>query len=154
MQSEYSLWSRGPEREILPACRLLGVYFISFPPLGRGIFAGGFALDKLSENDFRRLLPRFQTQNHDRNEALLRELDGFAARKRITRAQLAISWLLHQGGDVFAIPGTRRQKHLEENHAAFAVQWTAAEMQEMDRILAAHPVSADRYAKVSSFAPE
>lgn len=154
VQSEYSLWFREPELEILPACRELGVSFISFSPLGRGFFAGGFASNKLTENDFRRSLPRFQGQNFARNEAFLRDLDVLAVRKRITSSQLALSWLLQQGDHLLAIPGTRKQEHLEQNNAASNVSWTEMEMQEMDRILESHPISADRYAQGSPFAPQ
>ena len=154
VQSEYSLWTRDPEREILPACRELGISFVAFAPLGRGFFTGALVSNELAQQDFRRSLPRFQAANLARNETLLQSLSELAARKQVTPSQLALSWILAKGDHIFAIPGTRRRKHLEENLAAMRVQWTPAEMQEIDRISATHQDPEARYAPGSLFAPE
>ncbi len=154
LQSEYSLWTREPEHEIFPACEELGVSFIAFAPLGRGVFSGTLAHQELSEHDFRRNLPRFQAANWARSESLLHDLEALAARKQLTSSQLALSWILAKGNNVFAIPGTRKQKHLEENLAAMRVRWTPEEMLELDRISAAHQDIGARYAPGSPFAPE
>ncbi|AEU39033.1 aldo/keto reductase [Granulicella mallensis] len=154
VQSEYSLWCREPEREILPACRELGVSFVAFAPLGRGFFSGALATNELAQQDFRRSLPRFQAESLARNEKFLQSLAELASRKQITLSQLALSWILAKGNSIFAIPGTRRQRHLEENVAAMQVEWTLEELEEIDRISAMHQDPGARYAPGSLFAPE
>ncbi|MBB5063102.1 aldo/keto reductase [Granulicella mallensis] len=154
VQSEYSLWCREPEREILPACRELGVSFVAFAPLGRGFFSGALATNELPQQDFRRSLPRFQAESLARNEKFLQSLAESASRKQITLSQLALSWILAKGNSIFAIPGTRRQRHLEENVAAMQVEWTFEELEEIDRISAMHQDPGARYAPGSLFAPE
>jgi aryl-alcohol dehydrogenase-like predicted oxidoreductase len=154
VQSEYSLWFREPEREILPACQELGVSFVAFAPLGRGLFSGTLAPEEFSQSDFRRSLPRFQAATLSRSQTLVNGLEALAAHKHCTCSQLALSWILQKGEHMFAIPGTRRQKHLEENLAAMHIAWTASEMQEMDRISEAHQNLGERYAPGSPFASE
>ena len=154
LQSEYSLWIREPEREILPACLELEISFVAFAPLGRGLFSGTLAPEEFSESDFRRSLPRFQPATLAKSQTLMGGLEDLATRKHCTCSQLALSWILQKGDHMFAIPGTRRQKHLEENLAAMQIAWTASEMQEMDRISEAHQNLGERYAPGSPFASE
>jgi aryl-alcohol dehydrogenase-like predicted oxidoreductase len=137
VQSEYSLWTRDPERGLLQACRELGASFFAYSPLGRGFLAGSVSVDTaLDAADFRRSNPRFQRDNLVRNEAIAATVRGFAAEKGCTPAQLAIAWLLAQGPEVIPIPGTRRVAHLKENLGALAVELTAGELA---RICAALP---------------
>lgn len=153
VQSEYSLWLREPERDILPACRELGVAFVAFAPLGRGLFSGTLAAGQIAANDFRKGLPRFQAENLNRTQTLVEGIKAMAAEKQVTPSQLALAWILNQGRNVFAIPGTRRIEHLEENWGALHVSWTPSEVQAMDELSAAHQDAGDRYAAGSPFAP-
>ncbi len=119
LQSEYSLWTREPERAVLPVCRELGIGFVAFSPLGRGFLTGTVTgVDTLAENDVRRQLPRFQPENLAKNMALADRLTEMARAKHCSTAQLALGWLLAKGPDIVPIPGTKRRKHLEENVAA------------------------------------
>ena len=154
LQSEYSLWSREPEREILPACRELNISFVAFAPLGRGLFSGTLTSGELTQHDFRRSLPRFQAEHLARSEEFLRGLEALATRRELTLSQLALAWILGKGDHLFAIPGTRRQKHLEENLAAMHVTLTTEEMHELDQLSEEYQSPAARYAPGSPFAPE
>jgi aryl-alcohol dehydrogenase-like predicted oxidoreductase len=151
VQTEYSLWSREPEAEILPTCRELGIGFVPYSPLGRGFLSGRFkSPDELDEDDFRREGPRFTGENLEANLRLASKVADIAAEKGITPAQLALAWVLAQGEDVVPIPGTKRRTYLEENAAATEVRLTP---QELERIDAAAPVGAgagDRYADMST----
>lgn len=119
LQTEYSLWTRDVEKEILPVCRELGIGFVSYSPLGRGFLSGRFAkLDELDADDVRRHFPRFQGKAFDHNVQLAAKIAEFASEKECTPAQLALAWLLAQGEDIVPIPGTKRQTYLEENLAA------------------------------------
>jgi aryl-alcohol dehydrogenase-like predicted oxidoreductase len=119
LQTEYSLWARDPEDEILPTCRELGVGFVAYAPLGRGFLTGAItSLDDLAEDDFRRYSPRFQGENFQRNLDLVGKVQELAADKGVTPAQLGLAWVLAQGEDVIPIPGTKRRERLEENAAA------------------------------------
>jgi aryl-alcohol dehydrogenase-like predicted oxidoreductase len=119
VQTEYSLWSREPEAEILPTCRRLGIGFVAYSPLGRGFLTGAFkAPDDLEPGDFRRNNPRFQGENFQRNLALVDKVKQFAAVAGVTPSLLALAWVLAQGDDVVPIPGTKRRKYLEENAGA------------------------------------
>ena len=119
LQTEYSLWARDVEDEILPACRRLGIGFVPYSPLGRGLLAGTVrSLDDIAPHDLRRRQPRFQPGNLERNLELLKPLDEIAAARGITKAQVALAWLLAQGDDIVPIPGTKQQKWLEQNIAA------------------------------------
>jgi aryl-alcohol dehydrogenase-like predicted oxidoreductase len=119
LQTEYSLWARDPEDEILPTCRELGVGFVAYAPLGRGFLTGTItSVEDLAENDFRRYSPRFQGENFQRNLDLVEKVRELAADKGVTPAQLGLAWVLAQGEDVVPIPGTKRRERLEENAAA------------------------------------
>jgi aryl-alcohol dehydrogenase-like predicted oxidoreductase len=144
VQTEYSLWSREPEAEILPTCRELGIGFVPYSPLGRGFLSGRFkSPDELDEDDFRREGPRFTGENLEANLRLASKVADIAAEKGITPAQLALAWVLAQGEDLVPIPGTKRRKYLEENAAAVDVVLTD---QDLARIEAELPKAAgDRY---------
>mgnify|MGYP002866178509 CR=1 FL=1 len=122
LQTEYSLWTRDVEAEILPTCRELGIGFVPYSPLGRGFLTGRFAkADDLPADDFRRHHPRFQGENFERNLGLVERMRAIAGEKGCTPSQLALAWLLAQGPDVVPIPGTKRRAYLEENAGATAV---------------------------------
>jgi aryl-alcohol dehydrogenase-like predicted oxidoreductase len=129
LQSEYSLWTRDPEDEILPTCRELGISFVAYSPLGRGFLTGRFKkFEDLSANDWRRNSPRFQGENLQRNLGLLSRVEELAARKQCTPSQLALAWVLAQGEDIVPIPGTKQRKYLEENIAAADIKLTREEL--------------------------
>ena len=154
LQSEYSLWTRDPERDLIPLCHQLGIAFVAFCPLGRGVFSGTFADLELQADDFRRTLPRFETANLTRNLELVRGLEDLSKRKGHTPAQIALAWILNQGENVAAIPGTRRQSHLEQNLGALEVEWTAAELKELDTLFPPDRVYGHRYSRDSLFKPD
>ena len=132
LQTEYSLWSRDPESEILPLCRELGIGFVPYSPLGRGFLTGRFKqLADLPEGDWRRNMPRFQGENFARNVKIAERVEGLARRKKCTAAQLALAWVLAQGEDIVPIPGTKQRKYLEENVAALGVELSPAEVEEV-----------------------
>jgi aryl-alcohol dehydrogenase-like predicted oxidoreductase len=138
VQSEYSLWSRDPEKEVLPVCRELGIGFVPYSPLGRGFLTGAItATADLPEDDFRRMAPRFQNGNLQHNLTLVDAVKQVAVEKGCTPAQLALAWLLAQGDDIVPIPGTKRRKYLDENAAAAEVELT---QDDLSRIAAAAPV--------------
>jgi len=144
VQSEYSLWTRDPEAEVLPTCRELGIGFVPYSPLGRGFLAGRFASpDELDENDFRRSGPRFTGENLDANLRLAAKVKEIAAEKGITPAQLAIAWVLARGDDLVPIPGTKRRTYLEQNAAAVDVELTDDDLARIDAELP--EVAGDRY---------
>jgi len=129
LQTEYSLWSREPEDEILPTCRELGIGFVAYSPLGRGFLTGAIqSIDDLDEDDYRRFSPRFQGENFQRNLDLVTKITELAADKAVTPAQLGLAWVLAQGEDVIPIPGTKRRERLEENAAAADVVLTDDEL--------------------------
>ncbi|MFH9670765.1 aldo/keto reductase [Streptomyces sp. NPDC017405] len=144
VQSEYSLWTRDVEAEVLPACRELGIGFVPYSPLGRGFLAGRFSSpDELDPNDFRRTNPRFTDANLEANRQLAEKVKEIAAEKDVTPAQLAIAWVLAQGEDLVPIPGTKRRAYLEQNAAAVDIELTP---QDLARIDAELPEAAgDRY---------
>jgi len=146
LQSEYSLWFREPERNVLPVCRELGIGFVPFSPLGRGFLSGALQdTEALASDDMRRRLPRFQGENFGRNLVLVQRLTSMAERKRCTPAQLALAWLLAKGNDIVPIPGTKRQKYVEENAAAVDVELTTAELSEVELMFPPNAVAGDRY---------
>ena len=146
LQSEYSLWFREPERDVLPVCRELGVGFVPFSPLGRGFLSGALKdTESLASDDLRRRLPRFQRENFDRNLTLVQRLEAMATRKQCTPAQLALAWLLARGPDIVPIPGTKRQKYVEENTAAASIDLTQADLSELEAMFAPNAVAGDRY---------
>src|SRR3954464_2075666 len=133
LQTEYSLWTRDVEEEILPTCRELGIGFVAYSPLGRGFLSGRFkSPDELDENDFRRSGPRFTGENLDANLQLASKVAEIAAEKGITPAQLALAWVLAQGDDLVPIPGTKRRKYLEENAAAVDVELSDDDLARID----------------------
>ena len=144
LQTEYSVFARQPEEEILPTCRELGIGFVAYSPLGRGFLSGRFASpDELAEDDFRRTQPRFQGENLEANMRIVAKLREIAEEKEVTPAQLALAWVLAQGDDIVPIPGTKRRKYLEENAAAADVELTGEDLARIDEELPA--VSGDRY---------
>jgi aryl-alcohol dehydrogenase-like predicted oxidoreductase len=146
LQSEFSLWSRDVEDEILPTLRELGIGFVAYSPLGRGFLTGKIAdANALAEDDWRRQNPRFQAGNVEANHALVDALTYLATARGETPAQLALAWLLHRGQDIVPIPGTRKPTRLDENAAAARIRLDAEELQRIDNVLAAHAVAGTRY---------
>jgi aryl-alcohol dehydrogenase-like predicted oxidoreductase len=146
LQTEYSLWSRDVEGEILPVCRELGIGFVAYSPLGRGFLAGKIRkLEDLAEGDWRRNAPRFQPENLKRNLELMRRVERTAKAKRCTPAQLALAWLLAQGEDIVPIPGTKRRLYLEENLGALTVRLTPGNLKSLNEAARPGTVAGDRY---------
>jgi aryl-alcohol dehydrogenase-like predicted oxidoreductase len=146
LQTEYSLWTRDPEDEILPLCRELGIGFVAYSPLGRGFLTGRFrTFEDLPEDDYRRNSPRFQGENFQRNLDLVERVEEIARRKKCTPAQLALAWLLAQGEDIVPIPGTKQRRYLEENVGALAVRLTAADLEEIEEVAPKGVAAGDRY---------
>jgi len=146
LQSEYSLWCRDPEAEVLAACRELGIGFVAYSPLGRGFLAGRIrSQNDLEAGDFRRNNPRFQADNLQRNLAIVDRITRIAAEKNCTPAQLALAWLLAQGKDIVPIAGTRRRKYLDENLGALSVTLNAADLARIDQAAPAGVTAGDRY---------
>lgn len=148
LQTEYSLWSRGVEAEVLPACRELGIGFVPYSPLGRGFLTGRFQDGaEFEEGDFRASLPRFQAEAVKSNKRIADFVSQIASRKGCTPAQLSLAWLLAQGDDIVPIPGTKRIAYLRDNAAAVNVALSAADQEEIKEGLATLPVSGARYTK-------
>lgn len=146
LQTEYSLWSRDPEAEILPTCRELGIGFVAYSPLGRGFLSGRLTdLDTMAPDDFRRRHPRFEPENLSRNLTLAAALEALAREKRCTAAQLALAWLLARGPDVVPIPGTKRRTYLEENATALGVSLTAEDQRRLDATFPLGVAAGPRY---------
>ncbi len=144
VQTEYSLWSRDPEAEIIPTCRELGIGFVAYSPLGRGFLSGRFTSpDQLEEGDFRRSGPRYTGENLEANLQLAGKVAEIAEEKGITAAQLAIAWVLAQGQDIVPIPGTKRREYLEQNAGAADVGLTDEDLRRIEAELP--PVAGDRY---------
>jgi len=138
LQTEYSLWSREPEDEILPTCRELGIGFVAYSPLGRGFLTGAIrSVDDLDEDDYRRFSPRFQGDNFQKNLDLVSRIEELAQAKGVTPAQLALAWVLAQGEDIVPIPGTKKVARIEENVAAAEVSLTQDELDEIAEALPA-----------------
>ncbi len=147
LQTEYSLWSRDVEDEILPTVRELGIGFVAYSPLGRGFLSGAITrVEDLAPDDFRRNAPRFQGENFAKNLELVAHVTQLAQRKGVTPSQLALAWVLARGKDVVPIPGTKHRRYLEENAAAAAVALTADEMQQIDAIAPKGVAAGERYA--------
>jgi aryl-alcohol dehydrogenase-like predicted oxidoreductase len=154
LQTEYSLWSRDPEDEILPTTRELGIGFVPYSPLGRGFLTGQItSLDDLEEGDFRRHSPRFSRENFDRNLELVDRVKEIAREKDVTPGQLALAWVLHQGDDLVPIPGTKRRAYLEENVAAAEVELSADDLRRIDEAAPAGAAAGERYPDMSSVNP-
>jgi aryl-alcohol dehydrogenase-like predicted oxidoreductase len=151
LQTEYSLWSRDPEAEILPTVRELGIGFVAYSPLGRGFLSGRFrSPGDFPEDDFRRHHPRFQGENFDRNLELVERVEELASEKGVTAGQLALAWVLHQGDDIVPIPGTKHVRYLEENVAAADISLSEDDLHRLEEIAPAGVAAGDRYADMSS----
>lgn len=146
LQTEYSLWTRDVEAEILPACRRLGIGFVPYSPLGRGFLSGTLrSPEDLAPDDFRRTNPRFMGDNFAKNLALVEQVEKLARAKGVTPSQLALAWVLAQGDDIVPIPGTKRRRYLEENIAALDVQLTPEELAAIEAIFPFAAAAGDRY---------
>ena len=146
LQSEYSLWTRDPEDEIIPTCRELGIGFVPYSPLGRGFLTGRFQKpEDLPADDYRRNHPRFQGENFRKNLDLVKKVEEIAREKGCTPGQLALAWVLAQGKDVVPIPGTKRRKYLEENVAALTVKLTPKDLQRIDGVSPTGAAAGSRY---------
>jgi aryl-alcohol dehydrogenase-like predicted oxidoreductase len=146
LQTEYSLWSREPEDELLATCRELGIGFVAYSPLGRGFLAGQFKrFEDFSEDDYRRFSPRFQGENFQKNLDLVRRVEGIATEKRCTPSQLALAWVLAQDKNIVPIPGTKRRKYLEENVAALEVKLTPADLRRIEELFPTGAAAGERY---------
>jgi aryl-alcohol dehydrogenase-like predicted oxidoreductase len=146
LQTEYSLWSREAEEEILSTCREFSIGFVSYSPLGRGFLTGEITkLADLEEDDWRRFSPRFQEENLERNLVLVRRIREMAAEKNCTPAQLALAWVLAQGKDIVPIPGTKRKTYLEENVAALGLELTPEDLKQIEEICPRGVAAGSRY---------
>jgi len=151
LQTEYSLWTRDPEDEVLPTTRELGIGFVAYSPLGRGFLTGRFqSVADLPEDDFRRENPRFQGENFARNLDLVERVRQIAAEKGATPGQLALAWVLAQGEDIVPIPGTKRREYLEENAAAGDIELTEEDLARLDEVAPMGAAAGERYADMSS----
>ena len=146
LQSEYSLWTRDPEEEVLPTCRELGIGFVAYSPLGRGFLSGRFQkFEDLPADDFRRNHPRFQGENFRRNLDLVAKVEEIAREKKCTPSQLALAWLLAQGDDVVPIPGTKRRIYLEENARAVEIRLSEGDLKRIDDVAPRGVTAGARY---------
>jgi aryl-alcohol dehydrogenase-like predicted oxidoreductase len=146
LQSEYSLWTRDPEAEILGVCRELGIGFVPYSPLGRGFLTGKIQKpEDLPQDDYRKSTPRFQGENFQRNLDLVKRVEEIAREKRCTPAQLALAWVLAQGEDIVPIPGTKRRKYLQENIGALEVDLTSKDLERIDQIAPKDAFAGSRY---------
>lgn len=148
LQSEYSLLTRDVEREILPLCRELGITFVPYSPLARGLVTAKVSnTDQLAANDFRRSLPRFKAEHWDNNQKLVEAFAALAQAKACTPAQLALAWVLAQGDDIIPIPGTKKRQYLQENAEAVDVTLTTSDLQAIEELLTRYPVAGERYSE-------
>lgn len=146
LQTEYSLFSRDPEDELLAVCRELNIAFVAYSPLGRGVLTGQIqSTDSLAANDFRRMMPRLQGEAFDQNMALVKGLESLAAQKGCTTAQLALAWVLHQGEDIIPIPGTRREKYLQDNVGAADITLTSDDLAQIESLVPRTGIVGTRY---------
>src|SRR6202163_889928 len=146
LQTEYSLWTRDPEDEILATCRELGIGFVAYSPLGRGFLTGQFKkFEDLAADDYRRFSPRFQGENFQKNLDLVKEVEEIAQEKGCKPSQLALAWVLAQSNDIVPIPGTKRRKYLEENVGALQVKLTKEDLRRIDEVYQPATAAGDRY---------
>jgi aryl-alcohol dehydrogenase-like predicted oxidoreductase len=146
LQTEYSLWTRDPEKEVLTTCRELGIGFVAYSPLGRGFLTGQFKrFDDLPADDYRRFSPRFQGDNFQKNLDLVKRVEQIAAEKGCTPSQLALAWVLAQGQDIVPIPGTKRRKYLEDNVGAVNLQLTPDDVRRIEEVFPSGAAAGDRY---------
>jgi aryl-alcohol dehydrogenase-like predicted oxidoreductase len=151
LQTEYSLWSRDPEDDVLPTVRELGIGFVPYSPLGRGFLSGNYTrIEDFAEDDYRRFSPRFQGENFAKNLQLVDQVKQIANEKNVTPSQLALAWLLAQGDDIVPIPGTKRRTYLEENVAATTIALTPEELSRIDAVAPKGGTAGDRYADMST----
>ena len=149
LQSEYSLLTRGVEKEILPLCQELAITFVPYSPLARGLMTNTLNIDNLPENDFRRTLPRYQREYQENNENLARAFAALAINKGCSPAQLALAWLLSQGENIIPIPGTKKRDKLNDNAGAVNIHLTKKDMTEINDVLAKYPNVGDRYSEAN-----
>jgi len=146
LQTEYSLWTRDPEKEVLTTCRQLGIGFVAYSPLGRGFLTGQFKrFDDLPADDYRRFSPRFQGDNFQKNLDLVKRVEQIAAEKGCTPSQLALAWVLAQGQDIVPIPGTKRRKYLEDNVGGVNVRLTPDDIRRIEEVFPSGVAAGDRY---------
>ena len=146
LQSEYSLWSREPEAEILPVCKELGIAFVAYSPLGRGFLTGQIkSFEDLDEDDFRRSSPRFQGENFSKNLDLVKKIEAIAKEKNCTPSQLALAWVMAQEDFIFPIPGTKRVKYLQENVKATEINLSKKDLREIEEVFPKNAASGLRY---------
>ena len=146
LESEYSLWTRDPEDEVLPVCRELGIGFVPYSPLGRGFLTGKIQKpEDLPDDDYRKTTPRFQGENFQRNLEIVKRVEEIAREKRCTPAQLALAWVLAQGQDIVPIPGTKRRKYLQENIGALDVDLTSKDLERIDEVAPKDAFAGSRY---------
>ncbi|MGA9964218.1 MAG: aldo/keto reductase [Terriglobales bacterium] len=146
LQTEYSLWTRDPEDEVLPTCRELGIGFVAYSPLGRGFLTGQFkTFDDLAADDYRRNSPRFQGENFQKNLDLVRRVEEMAKQRGCKPSQLALAWVLAQGDDIVPIPGTKRRRYLEENVGAINIQLTPEDLRRIDEVFPRDATAGARY---------
>ncbi|MDZ8258193.1 aldo/keto reductase [Nostoc sp. ChiQUE01b] len=151
LQTEYSLWSREPEDEILPTVRELGIGFVPYSPLGRGFLSGAIATpDDLAPDDYRRNSPRFQGENFYKNLQLVEQVKAIASEKGVTSSQLALAWLFAQGEDIVPIPGTKRRTYLEENIAATEIILTEQDLNRLETVTPKNVAAGERYPDMST----
>lgn len=149
LQSEYSLLTRDVEKEVLPACKELGITFVPFSPLARGLMTNTLRLNELADDDFRKTLPRYQQQYQDNNEQLAEAFAALATEKNCTPAQLALAWLLAQGENIIPIPGTKKRSKLADNAGSADLQLSEQDLQDIEKVLAKYPNIGDRYNEAS-----
>ena len=146
LQSEYSLWSREPEEEILPACKELGIAFVAYSPLGRGFLTGQIKnFNDFAEDDFRRTSPRFQGENFNKNLKLVKKIEAISKEKNCTPSQLALAWVMAQKDFIFPIPGTKRTKHLEENVKSIDIELSQQDLEQIEQVFPKNAASGLRY---------
>jgi aryl-alcohol dehydrogenase-like predicted oxidoreductase len=150
LQTEYSLWTRDPEDDVLPLCRELGIGFVAYSPLGRGFLTGRFrTFEDLPEDDYRRNSPRFQGENFRRNLDLVERVEEIARRKQCTPAQLALAWLLAQGKDIVPIPGTKQRRYLEENVGTLDLELSRSDLEAIEEVAPKGVAAGERYNQAS-----
>lgn len=146
LQTEYSLWSRGPEDDIIPTCKELGIAFVAYSPLGRGFLTGQIKkFEDLEEDDYRRFSPRFMGDNFDKNIELVKKIELIAREKNCTPAQLALAWVMAQGDHIFPIPGTKRVKYLEENVKAINIDLSDKDLEQIEKVFPKDAAAGTRY---------
>jgi aryl-alcohol dehydrogenase-like predicted oxidoreductase len=146
LQTEYSLWTRDPEAEILATCRELGIGFVAYSPLGRGFLTGQFKkFEDLDVDDYRRFSPRFQGENFQKNLDLVKRVEEIAREKGCKPSQLALAWVMAQGNDIVPIPGTKRRKYLEENAGAVDLTLSADDLRRLDEVFPSGAAAGMRY---------